>query len=135
MGKSPIQWTSPVELYHPEGVALAICVRLVGTSEEKADGTVKFRTASDRDFKSLIPTTLTADMIEHLVKQFAYVRFCIRTPPFATTEAKVLKMIKRLNEEDAEKWYATHPEYIAEVEAELRELVAGKGSLGFRCVG
>lgn len=116
-----------------EGLALSILVRLVATSVELDDGSVRFKTYKDRI--DPLPSTFTKEMIEHIVRPFSYIRFRIRTSAFILNDEHVLELIQGMNQGDAERWYSTHVDYIKDVGAELDKLVAGNGSLGFRCVG
>lgn len=131
MKNIPLIWSSPVPIDVKEGLALAICVRLVATAQEQKDGTVKFRTYNDRT--DPIPSTFTADMIEHMVKQYSYLLFRIRTNPYVLNEQDVLELIDKMDESQAQRWYMTHESYIKEIEKDLHRFVAKKGSLGFRC--
>jgi len=132
MNKSPIRWSSPIYLDSREGLALAILVRLVGTCEEKPDGTVEFNTYAGRN--DPLPSTFTMEMVEHVVRPFSFMRYHIRSSASVRSDEDVLEMIRRMTDEAAEAWYATHRSYIEDVRIELRKLVVGGHSLGFRVV-
>lgn len=119
-----LSWSGPQPHSEIEAYALAMVVRMVGTSQR------------DRTKRTLTmaPSVLTTSNIKVVAQVYAFYCSNIRDIPIKTNE-KLLQFLTGAVNEDVWKWAHDNKALVSKAEAELIEMVETANHGGFRVFG